>query len=176
MRKVCSSVMAVLVFLIIVAFFMPWVGIESTQAAGKLSEILTGEERRVSQTVSAYQVPRLANTKDTRLAISVIKIMNPGVKDADKKSFLVWVVPLLAVTILALSILFKNNKWLHLACALIGILIFSIGVYRIKSANLSQALLNIAIGPGLWLTLWAYLGLGLCELLNFSKSVTANKK
>ena len=176
MNKICYGLMAVLVLLIIVAFFMPWVSVESTPVVSELSRIFTKKEVKISQSISAYHVPMLANTEDARLANSVIKILNPDTQDAGKNSFLIWLVPLLAVAILLLSILFSKNKWVHLASAAVGILIFVIGVYRIKTLNLNQIILNVAIGPGLWLTLWAYLGIGVCALLNFVKFVTGSKE
>jgi len=176
MNKICSGLMAVLVLLIIVAFFMPWVSVESTPLVGELSKIFSKKEVSISQSISAYQVPMLANARDARLATSVIKILNPDAQDAGQKSSFIWGVPLLAVAILALSILFRKNKWVHLACAAAGISIFVIGVYRIKTLNLNQIILNVTIGPGLWLTLWAYLGIGVCASLNFVRSVTGSKE
>lgn len=164
MNKLVYGVMVVLVLLIIAAFFMPWVKIESTALADKFTKILIGKETKVSASISAYQVPTAANSEDARLAVAVMRILNPDIEDTDKKILLIWLVPILAIAILTLSLLFRKNKWVHLAFAAAGILIFAFGVYRINNLNLDKTFLDVTVGPGLWLTLWAYLGIGLCEL------------
>lgn len=164
MGKLIYGVLIVLVCLVVIAFFMPWVKLESTPLAGKFTKILVGKEAKVSESISAYQVPTMANTEDARLSITVIRILNPDIEDADKKVFLIWLVPFLAVGIIVTSLILRKNKWVHLAYAAIGIFIFAFGAYRITNLKLDRTFLDVTIGPGLWLTLWAYLGIGLCEL------------
>jgi hypothetical protein len=106
----------------------------------------------------------------------MVRIFKPGVKDADKKSFLIWGVPGLAVIILLMSYFLGKNKWVNLAYGLLGVLIFVVAVYKIKTTDLDKLVLNIAIGPGLWLTLYGYLGMGLAGLSAFSQSLLKKSK
>lgn len=167
MQKIFAGLIVLLTLLIIIAFFMPWVRIESQAVVGELSKLLTGKEEKISQSLSGFQVPAMANQQDARLAIAVMKIINPESQKVDQESYLIWLVPLLAVVILILSIILAQNQWVHLAGGAIGVLIFIIGLYKINSMHMDQTFLNVSIESGIWLTLWAYLGLGLVELINF---------
>ncbi len=68
-----------------------------------------------------------------------------------------------------------NNKWLHLAVGIVGIVIFAFAVYKIKTTDLDKLILQVTMGPGLWLTLWSYLGIGAVSILNFVQ-LTGKKK
>jgi len=165
-------VITILAALVFVAFFLPWAHVEA-QAVGAVSKILTGKAQANISSISGFDVPIMANSPDSRFAISVIKIFAPNVKDADKRSFFIWVVPLLAVAMAFVMFLAGSNKLASLAIAVIGIAIFAVGVYKINTINLNKLVLNVRIGLGLWLVFWGYLGIGVAALLNFLK---LNKK
>lgn len=59
-------------------------------------------------------MPILANGSESRFMISIMKIFNPGIKDADKKSFLIWGVPLFAVVLFLIGRYLGKNKWVNL--------------------------------------------------------------
>jgi hypothetical protein len=158
--------MLILTAIIVAAFFLPWVRVESP-AIGKISKFLTGKEQAVISGISGFAVPVLANSKESRFMISVIKIFNPGITNADKKSYLIWVVPGLAVIMLLVKWFLDKNKWINLAFGLIGSLIFLVAVYKINTTDLDKLVLRVGIAPGLWLILFAYLGIGLLCLSNF---------
>ena len=168
MFKIYNVIMLVLTMLVIIAFFMPWVSVKSEQV-GMFTKILTGKNQDVVDNISAFQVPIMVNSPDARLMISVIKIFNPGVKDVDKKSFLIWVVPFLAVIIFIISCFFGKNKWVNLIISIIGAAIFIVTVYKINTTDLNKLVLKVEIGPGLWLTLWLYLFMGVIGFLRFLK-------
>ncbi|MDP8264419.1 MAG: hypothetical protein P9M12_02930 [Candidatus Aceula lacicola] len=164
--KINQVVLLILTAVIVIAFFLPWVNVASAQI-GFVSKILTGANQDSIQKISAYQVPVLANGADSRLIISIIKIFNPSVTDADKKSYLIWGIPIFAIIILGLLTKIKNKKWLYLAFGAIGCAIFVVGVFKIKTTDLDKLILQIKMGSGLWLTLWGYLGIGLLCAYNF---------
>jgi hypothetical protein len=89
---------------------------------------------------------------------------------------LIWGVPIFAIAILLLSLLIGDNRWFNLAVAVIGILIFLAGVYKIKTTDLNKLVLNAKIGMGVWLTLCSYLGLGVVGAANFVKGLTNSGK
>ncbi len=163
--KLSIFVFAVVIF---IAFFLPWVSVES-QVAGKVSKFFSGEEQASLKKISGYEVPILANGKDAKLMISIIKIFNPSVTDADKKSWLIWGVPGLAVVIFLVVMFFGKNKWVNLGLGVLGIAIFAFATFKIKTTNLDKVVLNVNISPGLWIILWMYLGIGLMNLSAFSK-------
>ncbi|MFC1658636.1 hypothetical protein ACFL1D_04525 [Candidatus Omnitrophota bacterium] len=166
MKKGLVLALAALVF---IAFFLPWVSVETGSVVGAVTKMLKGQEEKATLlSISGFQVPVLANSEESRLMISVIKIFQPGITNADKKSYLIWIVPLLAVAMAILgNYVLKNNKWAHLAIGIIGVVIFAGAVFKITTTNLDKAILKVNIAPGLWLVFIAYLGIGILSLLEF---------
>jgi len=158
--------MLVLAMIVVVGFFLPWMRIESEQL-GALSKVLTGRRQEIVDNLSGFRIPILANSPDARLVISVAKIFKPDIKDVDKKSYLVWLVPILAVLLLGLAYFFGKNKWFNLFLAILGISIFVIAFYKIKTTDLDKMVLRVSIDSGLWLVLYAYLAMGILGLGNF---------
>lgn len=166
MRWMQKITMVILTAVIFVSFFLPWMRVESP-VIGKVSKFLTGKEQVALSSISGFLVPVLANSQESRFMISVIKIFNPGITNVDKKSYLIWVVPGLAVFMLAVKWFLDKNKWINLIFGLIGILIFFVAVYKISATDLDKLVLRVSIARGLWLILLSYLGIGLLCLTNF---------
>ena len=99
--------------------------------------------------------------------ITVIKIFAPDVTNADKKSYLIWIIPLLAVAMFLAGDFFKNNKWVFLGIAVVGILIFLGATAKIMTTELDKEVLKVNIEYGFWLVLIGYLGLGILGLTHF---------
>ena len=156
----------VLVIIIFIAFFLPWISVES-QAIGQISKLLTGKEQAKIDGISGFDVPVMANSEESRFMISVIKIFKPDITNADKKSYLIWIVPLLAVVLFFISNILKNNKWARLAAGVLCLGIFIVAVFKIMTIDLDKLVLNVRIAYGLWLALLGYLGFGLAELYSF---------
>lgn len=172
MNRMTNIIILAMAILIFVSFFLPWVDVQS-QAIGKLTKVLRGEQKSSMQKISGFQVPVLANSPDSKLMISLIQLFNPGVKDADKKSYLIWGIPILALMIAIANYIWGRNKWFCLAMAILGIAIFAVAVFKIKTTDLDKGILNVQIAGGLWLTLSGYLGIGLCGLANFLTALRA---
>lgn len=166
--EIKKMIMLVLVVIIFISFFLPWISVESA-AIGGVTKLLTGKEQSVFTQVSGFQVPVLANSDESRFMITIIKLFQPNVKDADKKSYLIWGVPLLAVVLFLLSYFLKDNKWVALAIGIIGIAIFAGAVFKISTTNLDKLVMQVKIAYGLWLILAGYLGLGILGILDFVK-------
>ena len=164
MKGISKILMIVFTGLIFVSFFMPWVSVDSS-VKGVITKFLHNKNASI-MTVSAYQVPIMANRTDSHLMIDVIKIFNPNIKDADKKSWLIWGIAILAV-VLCLVFLFLDHKWFYLGVGILGVLIFSVGTYEIMTTDLDKVVMNVTIQPGVWLTLGGYLGMGLVCLMQF---------
>ena len=96
--KFKKDLLLVLVIVIFVSFFLPWVSIES-KALGNVVKLLTGKDQTASYSISGYKVPVLANSDQSKLMIAIIKIFAPDITNADKKSYLIWIIPLLAIVI-----------------------------------------------------------------------------
>ncbi len=103
MDKLIKIGVAVLAVIIVVSFFLPWIAVEAPVIGG-LTKVLTGKAQASISAVSGYDVPVLANGPDSRFMISVIQIFKPGIKDADKKSYLIWGGMLLTALLALLSV------------------------------------------------------------------------
>jgi len=163
-----DKIMIGLVVVIFISFFLPWVSVES-QAMGAVTKLLKGKEQAKLQSISGFQVPVLANSDQSKLMISIIKLFQPGITNADKKSYLIWGVPLLAVIMLFLNKTLKNNKWVFLACGIIGVAIFTVGTFKIVTTDLDKLVIKANIGIGLWLILVGYLGIGIIQTLEYMR-------
>jgi hypothetical protein len=168
MRVLSVVLVFIFAFVVMVSFFMPWISID-TPAKGMISKFVKLESRSSLMKISGYQVPILANRRDSRLMIGVIKLYNPGVNDADKKSWLIWVVPLLALFLALVHAGIKENRWFNLAVAVIGMLIYAAGVYKLKTVNMDKIVMNVNILSGVWMALFGYFGMGIICLVKFIK-------
>lgn len=174
MNTVKNLLIIVLAVVIFVAFFLPWASVESP-AASKLQKLLKMKEQAPATKISGYEIPVIANSRNAYLALTVIEIFNPGVSGADKKSYLVWIVPILAALMAVFSLVLGKNKWVNLAIGIIGSLIFAIAMYKIKSTDMDKLLVRVVIEQGLLITLWSYLGIGIAGLLAFGGSFIKKK-
>jgi len=161
-----NKLMLALVVIIFISFFMPWVSV-SSDVAGSIAKLITGKEQAASISISGFQVPVLANGKESKMVISVIKIFQPGITHADKKSFLIWIIPFLAVAFYFLSNTFKDQKWVKLGMGVIGIAIFAVATFKIMTTDLDKVVLKVNIELGLWLILIGYLGIGIIQITDF---------
>lgn len=161
-----KTLMLFLVLVIVVSFFLPWISVES-EAVGGVTKLLTGKKQAIIDSISGFKVPVLANSEESRFMISVIKIFQPQIQNADKKSFLIWGVPLLAVVIFLITNALKDNKWVKLVFGVIGIAIFVVATYKITVTDLDKLVLKVNIAYGLWLILFGYLGIGILQIADF---------
>jgi len=168
MNKAFKIVMLLLVIIICVSFFLPWVDVQS-KVAGNISKFFTNSKQSSLKTISGFQVPILANGPDAKLMIMIVKIFNPAVTDAHKKSWLIWSIPGLAVVLFLLVLFLDKNKWVNLGIGILGVSIFSGVTFKLLTTNMDKTVLNVVIGHGLWILLFAYLGIGIINLLAFCK-------
>ena len=174
MSNICKTLILALAILIVVGFFLPWVRVESQQV-GTFTKLLTGKRQQAVDAISGLDIPILANSDESRLIISIAKIFNPGIKDVDKKSFFVLVMPILAIIIFLSTLFMGKNVWTNLIFGLLGIAIFAFAFYKIQSTDLDKLVLQIRIGLGMWLILYSYLAIGVLSLLNFGMLVKGKK-
>jgi len=172
MGKYIKPAILVLSIVIVLSFFLPWVTVQSKQA-GAFTKALTGKRQQNIAAISGLQVPIMANGDEARLISSIAKIFNPSVEHVGLKSFLVVVIPLLAVAMAGLNHLYEKNKWANSAVAVVGILIFLVAVFKLTTTDLDKLVLQIKIGIGMWATLISFLGIGILSAL---RAVELSKK
>ncbi len=186
MRKIVLLALVVVCALAIVhAFFMPWAkaSASATKVAKSLSNSATGGvlknspfagkflrglnkatdkiseigDIQIKTSVRGYDIPTLINKKTSQVAISIASIMFKDAKDLDKKSMLVYLLPLLALVCIALGVVGLKNKIALIVMAVLSGGIAAVGLYNLMTVNLSSLPVQISIEQGLWQTMYAYL-------------------
>jgi len=186
MRKIALLALVVICALAIVhAFFMPWAKasasatkvakslassatggiLENTPFAGKFIRELDKAANKISDmgdikiktAVSGYDIPTLINKKSSQVAIAIASAMFKDVKALDKKSMLVYLLPLLALVCIGLAIIGLKNKIAIMVMAVLSGAIAVGGLYNLMTVNLSNLPIQISIEQGLWQTMYAYL-------------------
>jgi hypothetical protein len=168
MNRTCNIAVLVFAAVICASFFLPWVSVNS-RVAGGVTRLFRGRTDSSLKKISGAQVPVLANGPDAKLMIGIIKLFNPAVTDADKKSWLIWAIPGLSVLLALLACFLGDHKWVNLGMGLLGAAIFSVAASKLLTTNLDKFFMNVVIMPGLWLVLWSYLGIGLVSLFRFGR-------
>ena len=70
---------------------------QATNAIGDLGDI------KVKTTVSGYDIPTMINKKSSHVAIQLVQMLSKDAKDVDKKSMLVYLLPLFAIACIILA-------------------------------------------------------------------------
>ncbi|MDP8212744.1 MAG: hypothetical protein P9X22_05565 [Candidatus Zapsychrus exili] len=168
MISIKKALMIAIVIIIFIAFFLPWINVESA-AVGGITKLLTGKKQALIDSISGFDVPILANSDESRFMISVIRIFAPGVKNAGAMSFLIWLVPGFSLAMLGLSTYFQKNKWVHVALGAFGVVIFSAASFVILTTDLDKLVMKVNIQYGIWILLLGYLAFGVLEIYSFFK-------
>ena len=174
MDKPYKIIILILVAIIVIGFFLPWVNVESKQV-GTITKILTGKRQATVEAISGFRIPLLANSEDARLIISVARTFYPDITGLDKKSYLVWLFPVVALIILGIALNMENNKLTNIIFGAIGVAVFVLAVYKINETDLDRLVLQMKIGLGLWASLWGYLGIGVLGFFSFVASFFQKK-
>lgn len=150
---------------IVAAFFFPWVTIKAPDGTGP-GFITRG-----------FRISLIKQSPDANYLFSVGKKADLGRDYIVKQGKLVWVYPLLALIILCLIYLFAKNKLSIFFIAVSSFAVFLIGLYKVAMANLDYISFKLGISYGLWITLYAYLGIAIISaLILFGKNTKKAKK
>ena len=150
---------------VVIAFFFPWVTIKSPD--GKGSGFIT----------RGFRMSLIRQSPDANYLFGVGEKVDLGRDYINKHGKLVWVYPLLALIILCLIYLFAGKKLSALFIAISSFSVVLIGLYKVATANLEHIGFKLVISYGLWITLYAYLGIGIISaLILFGKSPKKAKR
>ena len=183
-KTVFAGLIIVCALIIIASFFMPWAKatVSATKVAKNVANSASGElqntsfggkfvqgfdqatnaigdigDLKVKTTVSGYDIPTMINKKSSHVAIQLTQLLFKDAKDMDKKSMLVYLLPLFAIVCIALAIIGLRYKVSVIAAAIIGGAIGIGGLYKLMSTDLSNLPVQITIENGLWQTMYGYL-------------------
>lgn len=133
------------------------------------AETVTGELpslEEIPRQVSGVQIPRLANDERAQLAVALVELLTDTRQHLGMKSFLVYLLPGLAIGCAILLALFGRRPAVALGVSLLCALIAGAGFWKLLTADTEALFIAITIGPGLWLSLWAYAALAVLALLH----------
>jgi hypothetical protein len=166
--------------LIIIGFLMPWATVATSvtgvssgllssledtpyagKIAGKLSEATDAignmGDVGIKSTVRGYQVPILVNNKSSKVAISLAQIFFEETEDLDKKSYLVYLLPIAGVVCAVLVFLGDKNKVYIIAMTVLAGAISIVGLFKLYTLDVSSTMVKISIQSGLWAILYSFL-------------------
>lgn len=123
----------------------------TTTVIGSLGDI------EVKTEISGYDIPTMINKKSSKTALSLAQVFAKETEGLDRKSMLVYLLPLFAVSCIALTVIGLKNKLVIIPMALVSGAISMIGLYKLFTVNLSSLSIEITIMNGLWQTLYGYL-------------------
>lgn len=187
MRKIIFLALVVICAIAIIhGFFMPWAKasasatkvaqglvsqaegrLASSPFAGKFIKGLSKTTKKISDlgdiqiktAVSGYDIPTLINKKTSQIAIAIASVMFKDAKDLDKKSLLVYLLPLLALVCIALAVVGFKYKIALIVMAVLSGGISIVGLYNLMTVNVSNLVIQISIERGIWQTMYAYLAI-----------------
>lgn len=131
------------------------------------AETITGDLPDLSKLpsqVNGPDIPTFVNRKDNAVAIALAEMLT-GQRDISKKSYAVYLVPGLA---LFFGLLLTALGRMPVACWVITAVCAAVagaGFWKLLTTNTQSLMVAITIGPGLWLSLWAYVGLAACAAI-----------
>jgi hypothetical protein len=123
----------------------------ATSAMGEMGDI------EIKSAVRGNQIPAMVNNKTSKVALSLVQVFFKDAEGIDKKSYLVYLLPLFAIICAALAALGLKNKLYIAIMALIGGVISIGGLYNLMTMDISSAVVEISIAKGLWNTMYAFL-------------------
>jgi len=151
---------------IIVSFFLPWFNIEQAQA-GAVKRVFTKEGLYFVE-LSGFKMPLFMNGRDSGLILDLIKTVNPNARQAAEKSYLLWLVPVIAAGIY-LGIKKKPDSIIInflVACLGLGISVFTL--YKLSTVNLDKIIVRFEIQQGFWITVISFFAIGVLGLLRIN--------
>ena len=123
------------------------------------AETVTGELPNLSDIphqVSGIQIPQLANQPNAKVAAAVIELLMSERQHVGAKSYLVYVLPGLALLAALLLTFLGSVLAVSLGAALLCAAVAGVGFWKLLTTNTTALFIAITIGPGLWMSLWGY--------------------
>lgn len=183
-KMILAGSVVVCSIVIVASFFQPWAraAVNVTKVATGLASSATGTLKNtpfagkfikgldtatavigglgdveVKTQVSGYDIPTLINKKSSTIALSLAQIMFKDAEGLDKKSMLVYLLPLFALVCAGLAVLGLKNKLFIIGMGIMSGAISIGGLYNLLTINLKDLPIEVVIANGLWQTMYAYL-------------------
>ena len=128
------------------------------------TETITGDLPTLSdipQQVSGAQIPQMANQKNAKVATSLLELLTRERQQIGLKSYAVYLVPGIALLCGLLLTVVGQRTAVAVGIAAVSLGIAGTGFWKLLTTNTQALFVAIRIGPGLWISLWAYVALAL---------------
>lgn len=133
------------------------------ELSADLSELST-----IPDHVSGFQIPRLANQDNAKVALAFMEMLTNQRQHIGLKSYLVYLLPALALLCTGVLAFKSDHRWMVLSVGIFCAAVFGAGIWKIMTTDTQTLLVAVTIGPGLWLSLAGYLGLSLVAFMRGS--------
>lgn len=119
----------------------------------------------IPKEVTGAAIPQLANQDNAKVAVALFEFLTNQRQDIGWKSYAVYLLPLLALCC-ALCLTFAGRRMLvALGTAVVCAAVAAVGFWKLLTTPTEALFIAITIGPGLWMSLWAYVGLALAAIM-----------
>lgn len=128
------------------------------------AETVTGELPRLSDLptqVSGAQIPQMVQGERAQVAIALFELFTGGRQHLGLKSYAVYALPGLALVFGLLLTCLGDRRAVAVGVASSSACIAGVGLWKLLTTNTDALFVAITIGPGLWLSLGAYVGLAI---------------
>jgi hypothetical protein len=133
------------------------------------AQTITGELPTLAdipKEVSGIQIPQMANQKNAQTALALMELLTGKQEYLGLKSYAVYLLPGIALLCGLLLTVVNRQRLVPWGVAGLCAVIASVGFWKLLTTNLQSLMVAITIGPGLWLSLWAYVGLAAAAVLS----------
>jgi len=123
------------------------------------TQTISGELPRLSdipREVSGAQIPMLAHQPNAQVAVALLALFTPQQQNIERKSYAVYLLPVVALLCGVVVTYWGSRAIVCVSAALLSGLVAGVGFWKLLTVNTQTLFVAITIGPGLWLSLWAY--------------------
>lgn len=149
--------------LAVVGFLQPWAHLDVREiplsGLDKRLGRVTVSLKQLPQQVTGLQIPQMANREETKLAAALFEMVTHKTQQIGLKSYLVYLLPGLALLGAMALTAWPDRVPVAVGVLVISLLIAARGVWTLLTTDTDTLLISIHIGRGLWMSLWAHLGL-----------------
>jgi len=132
------------------------------------AETVTGELpslAEIPKEVSGAQIPQVVTQRHAKVATALLELFTNERQHLEAKRYAVYLVPGVALLCGLVLTCLGGMAAVALGVAALCAGIAGIGFWKLLTTDTQALFIAITIGPGLWLSLWAYVGLAVSALL-----------
>lgn len=140
-----------------------------TRALGRVTvevrqgvETITGELPSLADLpkhVTGFSIPQVANRREAAITMALFETFTNTRRHLGAKSYAVYALPGLALLSGVLLTVLGRRVVVALGVVLLGTVVAGVGSWKLLTMTTNLRFVAITIGQGLWLSLWAYVGL-----------------